>query len=571
VSRIREEPARRLAINTDGNDMMYLFKLSSVIFLVLLTTIGLFAQDVIADNGMVASAHPLASQAGIEILHQGGNAVDAAVATALALSVVEPNASGLGGGGFVVLKMADSDESVTIDYREIAPQKAVADFYYSDSSSFSHLTKSGPNSIGVPGAPAGLSLALEKYGTMNFSQVLKPAITLAEEGFEISPNFENIIFNAYELILANPATASIYLMDDLPAPAGTLIKNTDLANTLRLLSDKGVNEFYNGALANKISAYIQQQGGIIQEPDLAVYKALIKQPVYGEYRGFQIFSSAPSAGGGTHLVELLNILEGFNLKKMKNAPAKYLHIFAESLKMVLMDKAYNMADPEFYYVPVEELISKKHAEEIRNHINFTITSSTYKAPVWLSRESGSTTHLSVVDRKGNIVALTQSINAWFGSGITIPGTGIIMNNHLADFDSEAGHPNSIEPGKRPVSSIAPTILLKDEKPFLTIGTPGGSRIIGVLAQIIVNIIDFDMTIDEAIEAPRIHVENNILHIEGRVSESVIESLKKMGHSVKLHPDFDNYFGGAQGIFVNPETAKRMGGADSRRDGVVIGY
>ncbi len=529
------------------------------------------AQDVIADHGMVASAHPLASRAGLQILQDGGNAVDAAVATALALAVVEPNASGLGGGGFVVIKMADESEAVTIDYRETAPAAATPGLYYDNSAGFKAKTHDGPLSVGVPGVVAGLSQLLNTYGTLDFKRVSAPAIQLAEQGYEVTPNFENMIIQAYDLIYSNPASAQIYLADGLPPSAGATIKNPHLASTLQRMAAAGSEVFYNGVIADSIVTALKNLGGILNKTDLENYRALLKKPVIGSYRGYQIASAAPPTGGGTHLIELLNIMQGFDLNKMKSGSADYLHLLAEAMKMVLADKAENMADPDFYNVPVKQLTSAEHAQSLRKKIDPGKAMDHYQPPNWLSGESGSTTHLSVIDSEGNAVALTQSINLWFGSGITVPGTGIILNNHLADFDSEPGHANSIEPGKRPVSSIAPTILLKDGKPFLSIGTPGGSRIIGALAQIIINIIDFGMTVDEAIEAPRIHVTSKELHAEGRIPGDILEKLRERGHDVKVHADFDNYFGGAQGVLMHADSGKLSAGADSRRDGVALGY
>ena len=543
--------------------------ISYLILLLLIQDVS--AQEVYAKNGMVASAHPLATKAGIEILKNGGNAVDAAVATAFALAVVEPNASGLGGGGFMVIKMANIAESVTIDYRETAPSTAKAERFYNNQKSFYDLTHSGPYSIGVPGVLAGLALALERYGTMNLGDVTKPAIEYAREGYEISENFANMIIQAYDLISANAATSKIYLRDGLPSGSGETITNSDLANTLEKISTGGIKCFYQGEIGSSIVKQIKSEGGILNLDDLKRYKAIAKKPVQGTYRGYQIISSSPPTGGGTHLIELLNILEGYDLNKMKPNSPEYLHLLAETMKICLADKATNMADPAFYSVPVNRLTAKSYARDLRKFINPEKAFFNYKPKSMLSRESNSTTHLSVIDKDGNLIALTQSINLWFGSGITIDGTGIILNNHLADFFSEEGNPNSIEPFKRPVSSIAPTILLKDGKPFLTIGTPGGSRIIGALAQIIVNIIDFNMSIDQAIEAPRIHTWKSLLHVEGGIPEEVINELEKRGHRIKRHKESDNYFGGAQGILVDEKTDQLSGGADSRRDGVAIGY
>lgn len=548
--------------------------LLSLLFLIscFLITSDIYSQDVISKNGMVASAHPLASKAGLQILEEGGNAVDAMVATAFVLGVVEPNASGLGGGGFMTLKLtSQKNDGVTIDFRETAPIGATPKVYYLNDKSFKELVHNKGMSIGVPGTVAGLSLALKKYGTMNLEQVLKPAIDYAQNGFEVSEKFSNMIVEAYDIISENEATSKIYLNDGLPIMEGAIIKNPDLAKTLIKLGSNGADCFYKGKIAKAIASEMQDEDGIITIKDLENYKAKIKEPTTGIYKGYQIISTAPPSGGGTHLVELLNILEAYDLSSLKHNSAEYIHILAEAMKIIIADKSVNMADPDFHSVPVNTLTSKVYAEKVRKNIDLNKANFDYKAKRMLDRESNSTTHLSVVDKYGNLAALTQSINHWFGSGVTVKGTGILLNNHLGDFSNKAGTFNSIEPKKRPVSSIAPTLVLKEGKPFLSIGTPGGSRIIGALAQIIINIIDFNMGIDDAIEAPRIHTFKGVLHVEGRIENQVINELKDLGHKVTVHPNFDNYFGGAQGILIDTKTHELRGGADSRRDGVAVGY
>jgi gamma-glutamyltranspeptidase/glutathione hydrolase len=349
------------------------------------------------------------------------------------------------------------------------------------------------------------------------------------------------------------------------------LRNPNLADTFQKIASDGAGVFYHGEIAKRIALEIQQQKGLLSIEDLNNYRAYIKNPVRGSYRQYEILTAPPPAGGGTHLIELLNILEGYNLSDLEHNSADYLHLLAEAMKICLADKEVNMADPDFYQVAVDKLTDKKYAMDLHRYIKPNTANFNYKPAQMTIRESGSTTHLSVVDHQGNMVALTQSINYWFGSGITVAGTGILLNNHLADFAALSGLPNSIEPKKRPVSNMAPTILLKDGRPFITIGTPGGSRIIGALAQIILNIIEFHMNIDEAIEAPRIHAYKNTLHLEGRFSGTIVDALKKKGHTIKLHQNYDNYFGGAQGILIDLQTGILHGGADSRRDGAALGY
>ena len=525
--------------------------------------------DVVARKAMVSAAHLEASKAGLEIIKKGGNAVDAAVAAAFALSLAEPNASGLGGGGFMLIKMADRPEPVMIDYREAAPQKATPEYYYSDPD-FNAKAYQGPSAVGVPGMVAGLTLALEKYGTMSLAEVLEPAIRLAREGISVSPKLQGMILDNLEKIQKYPAAAAIYLPDGLPPEPGSLLKNEDLAAVLERMAKEGPAVFYEGDIAKAIVSEIQRLGGIMELDDLKNYQPKIRKPVSGSYRGYKIFSSAPP-GGGAQVIELLNILEGFDLKSLKPQSDRLIHILAEAMKMVFADQSKNSGDPDYSKIPIDILTDKSYASKLRERIKEGSARFDYKPLSMLNPESESTSHLSVVDDKGNAVALTQSINSFFGTGIVVPGTGILLNNHMADFDSKPGGPNSVAPGKRPASSISPTIVLKGDLPFLVIGSPGATRIISALAQITINLIDFGYGLDEAIEAPRVHCLSKTLAVEGRIPAVVIETLKSWGHNLKTYADWDNYFGGAQGILIDPKTKKLIGAADSRRDGVAVGF
>lgn len=529
------------------------------------------AADVVAENAMVASAHPMASAVGLDVLKNGGNAVDAALAMAFTLSMAEPNASGIGGGGFLLIKRADSEEAIMVDYREMAPKKATPEFYYQTGESFEKLTGMGATAVGVPGLVACADIALKKYGTLTLSQVLQPAIQLARGGLVVSDNLNGMITENIEKILAFPATAEIYLSDMLPLETGAVLKNEDLAQSLEKIAAAGPEIFYEGDLANAIVQEVKQQGGIFELDDMKAYRAMFRAPVKGAYRGYDIISAAPVTGGGTHLIELLNLMEGYDVQKLGHNSAPYIHRLTEAMKLIFADKSLNAADPDFYDIPADTFTSKSYADRLRARIDTTRARFDYVPPVLIRLESGSTSHLSVVDKDGNIVALTQSINHWFGSGVVVPGAGMLLNDHLSDFDDLPGRPNSIAPHKRPSSSIAPTLVLKDGKPFMTLGTPGGPRIISALAQIIMNVIDFGMGMDEAIEAPRVHCITKTLYVEGRIDKSVVEKLEALGHKVSVRAEYDNYFGGAQGILIDSKLKKLFGGADSRRDGVAVGY
>ena len=525
-------------------------------------------------TGMVASAHPLSSKIGLEILKKGGNAVDAAVATAFGLGVAEPNASGLGGGGFILIYLARTKEVITLDYREMAPLKASPDMY--------RLTPQGKvvddeitvghKAVAVPGTLAGLTLALSTYGTMSLKEIMAPAIQLAEEGYPVSKTLNGLMKENYDKISKFPAAAQIYLKDGLPYEIGDKIYLKDLAKTYRLIADKGPDVFYKGEIAEAIEKEMKGSGkGLIAREDLAAYRPVFRTPVRGSYRGYEIISMFPPSSGGTHVIQLLNILEGYDLAGLgHNTPAS-LHLMAEAMKRVFADRSKYMGDPDFVQVPVKGLTSKKYAEELRKGISLEKGAEKLPPGNPVPYESGGTSHLSVVDKDGNLVALTQTINYFFGSGVLVPGTGILLNNEMDDFVPKPGALNSIEPRKRPLSSMSPTLVLKDGKPLLSIGSPGATRIISALAQILVNIIDHRMNIQEAIEAARIHCMTGEIFMESRIPKDVQQALINKGHKVTVRQDFDLYFGGAQGVMIDPKTGALYGGADPRRDGFAIGY
>jgi gamma-glutamyltranspeptidase/glutathione hydrolase len=553
----------------------YLRKLkSSVILLILLilfwSFISLWAQDVITRNGMVASAHPLASEAGEKILKSGGNAIDAAMATAFALSIVEPNASGLGGGGFILFKMTDQQNVMMLDYREKAPGAAVPEVYYRTTESFDSLCNTGGPVVGVPGMVAGLFLLHQKFGSFPIEKVLQPAIDLGDQGVAVTPKLASIITLKYDLISKHDLTSQIFLADLLPPESGSIIKNVRLPISIKMLAQNGIEEFYEGGIGVSIVKSVRENGGWMVSEDLNEYQPKFRDAVHGTYRAYDIYS-CPPPGSGICLIQLLNILEGYDLKEIGSNNARYFHLLAEAMKMVFVDREAYLGDPDFTDVPVQELGDKAYAKFLRGKIKPDRAVFDYQPLEMSVDESGSTSHLSVVDQQDNIVALTQTINNWFGSGITAEGTGILLNDEIRDFSEQPGNPNSIFPGKRPASSMAPTIIFKDGKPFLTIGSPGATRIISALAQTLINIIDFHMSIDDAIEVPRIHSIGEKLYVEGRIPEETIKELTDLGHHVEIKKDFDNYFGGAQGILINQETDMLHGGADSRRDGVAVGF
>lgn len=528
-------------------------------------------RDAKGANGVVAAAKPEASQVGVEIMKQGGNAIDAAVATAFALGVVEPNASGIGGGGFMLVRFAKTGEEVFIDFRETAPKAAKADMYKLNEKGLAANNESieGGKAVAVPGEVAGLLTALEKYGTMKRTDVLKPAIDLAEKGYKVTENFSGIIKDNFEKLNKFEGAKQVYLKNGLPYEAGDTLVNKDLAKTLKLVAEKGKDAIYKGEVAKAIATEVQKNGGILTEEDLANYQVKMRTPVKGTYRGYEIISAPPSSSGGTHVIEMLNMLENYDLKAMGHNTTKSLHVWSEVTKQMFEDRGKYMGDTDFLKVPLTGLTSKEYAKELVKKIDLNKSAEKVKYGNPSKYESGSTTHFSIMDKEGNMVAITKTINYFFGSGVLVPGTGIVMNDEMDDFDAAPGRSNSIAPGKRPLSSMTPTLVLKDGKPFMSVGSPGATRIIPTVAQIISNVIDHGMNIQEATNQPRMY-DKGTLMLEGGIDAKVVEELKAMGHKVEVKKELDSYFGGVQGIVLESD-GQLHGGGDPRRDGKAAAY
>ncbi|WP_169700949.1 gamma-glutamyltransferase [Mesotoga infera] len=538
--------------------------------------LNLYGRDAEGRNGVVAAAKPEASEVGVKILEMGGNAVDAAIATAFALGVLEPNASGLGGGGFMIIKLANMDDAVVIDFRETAPSAAGPTFFNLDERNrvINYETIIGGKAIGVPGEVAGLLYALENFGTMSRAQVIQPAIEWAEKGIPVTVNLFSIINDNYEKIMMMENGAELYLKDGgIPYEIGETIVLKDLANTLRIIVEKGKDGFYKGEIAEKIVAEVQKRGGVITLEDLANYDLQIRKPVVGTYRDYTILSVPPASSGGTHIIELLNIMENFDLAALGDNTPETLHLWSEAMKLIFADRAKYMADTAFVDVPLTGLTSKEYARTLAAKIDPSKPMESVAAGDPWQYESGSTTHLSVMDKEGNMVAITKSINYFFGSGVVVPGTGIIMNNHMDDFVPTPGSANSVEPGKRPLSSMSPTLVLDPQgRPYMTIGSPGATRIITTVAQVISNIIDHGMTIQQAILAPRVfRTASGPMSIEGRISINAYNKLLEMGHQLTVRGDYDAYFGGVHGVLYNYDIGILFGGADPRRDGQAFAF
>ncbi|MDR1978781.1 MAG: gamma-glutamyltransferase [Synergistaceae bacterium] len=544
-------------------------------------------EDVVAENGMVAAANRLASEAGVAILKKGGNAVDAAVATALALNVVEPNASGIGGGGFATVRLKNG-EIYCWDFREVAPASATKDLFSSEQSQKEKWSVEGGKSIGVPGSVAGLFTMLEKYGTMTFAEVAAPAIELAEKGFPADALLVSMVKDNFEKISAYNPDGTSYTPDGLPLEEGKLLQQPKLGATFRLLAEKGPAEFYKGPIGEAVVAAVVKAGGKMTMEDLANYKIEQRTPVKGTYRGYQVVAPPPASSAGTHIVQILNVMENFPVQDWGHNSENFLHHLAETSKMMFADRSRYMADTAFANVPLQGLTSKEYAKTLADGIGekakteisygdpFAFQSGEKQsyAPAGEHNAHQSTTHFSVLDKEGNMVGWTWTINYFFGSGVFVPEYGFMLNDEMDDFSTDPASVNAPEPGKRPLSSMTPTLVLDPEgKPFMALGSPGATRIILAVAQIIMNAVDFGMSMDEAIEAPRLF--NSVsggkagkLMIEAGVDEAALDVLKLRGHDLDPRPK-DLYFGGAQGIML--KNGKIIGGADSRRNGAAVGY
>ena len=537
-----------------------------------------------AVNGMVVAQEAVAAQIGREILQAGGNAVDAGAAVAFALAVTLPRAGNIGGGGFMVIHDAESGDTKTIDYREMAPASAERDMFLgADGEADSQKSRFSGLATGVPGTVAGMQLALDQYGSMSLAEVMQPAIKLARDGLVVTPSLADSLKGLEARLKAWPATEKIFFKEDggFYQPGDTFIQS-DLANSLQLIADEGIAGFYEGETAQKIVDAVSAAGGRISMEDMANYKALVREPVKGNYRGYDIVSMPPPSSGGTHIIQILNTLEGYPVDWLGANSAETIHLMAESMKRAYADRSEYMGDPDYYDVPVQALTSKDYAEDIRADISRNrSTDSQALAPADLTPyESNETTHFSIVDKDGNAVSNTYTINFSFGSGMVADGTGILMNNEMDDFSAKpgtanaygliGGDANSVEGGKRPLSSMSPTIVMKDGKVFLVTGSPGGSRIITTTLQVIMNVIDHGMNVAEATAATRVHHQwlPEELRVEEGLSVDTISLLEEKGHNVVVKPAM----GSTQSILVDQENGLIFGSADTRRAGAAaLGY
>ncbi len=558
-------------------------------------------QPVHAPHGIVVSAHELATRAGVEIMQAGGNAVDAAVATGFALAVVHPAAGNLGGGGFMLIRLADG-KTHFLDYREKAPAAATPDMYLdAQGNVLEGASEYGYKSIGVPGSVAGMVYAEQKFGKLTLKQVMAPAIRLAREGYALSWGEARDLHDKHLAEFAE--SRRIFQRDGNYYQLGEIFRQPELARTLERIVAKP-DDFYHGRLAQELAAAMQKGGGLITVDDLAHYEVKEREPIRGTYRGYEVISAPPPSSGGTVLLESLNILEGYDLAKLGDRSAESIHFTTEAFRRAFFDRAEFLGDPDFAKIPVAQLIDKKYGAAWRDSIgNARATASRdLRRPAIFTEleqyamvhpqplgfhESPHTTHYSVVDAEGNAVAVTTTINDWFGSRVTADGLGFLMNDEMDDFSAKPGVPNAdgliqgaanaIGPGKRPLSSMTPTIVVHAGKTFLVLGSPGSSKIITTVANVLMGVVDYGMNIQEAVDAPRFHNQwlPDVLNVEQWFSPDTVQVLQKMGYNVEfgLHDgeDVSPYWSEAECIAIDPKTGERLGASDYRTNGRAVGY
>lgn len=560
------------------------------IFVVILSIALLFPMsckkemEIVGRNGMVVSVDQFASQVGIDTLKKGGNAVDAAVAVGLALAVTYPFAGNIGGGGFMIIRFPETGESVAVDFREMAPGLATQDMYLDEEGEIERSKSTiGHLSVGIPGTIKGFDLVLKTYGRLSWKEVIEPAIRLAEEGFALTEDRASSFNRLSERYGNFTELIKIFSKSDgTDFEEGDIFVQQELAESLKQIAEEGPDAFYKGKIADLIVIDMEKHGGLITKEDLANYKAHIRKPLKGNYRGFEIVSMPSPSSGGTALIEMLNILEGFELGTMKRYAPETIHLIAETMKLAFLDRARHLGDGDFVTLPVERLISKEYAESVRKKIRLdkAVPSEELGEDILTLEKGSDTTHYSVVDSDGLAVATTYTLNNGFGSKVIAEGTGILLNDEMDDFNSKSGYTNDrgsigtdanlIKPYKRMLSSMTPTLVVKDGKTLMITGSPGGRTIINTVLNIIINVIDFDMNIQDAVAAARMDHEwmPDRLSIEEFVLSKRLErGLVSLGHTLRKV----SRQGDAHSIFIDPVSGLYVGAADKRTNGWAIGY
>ena len=525
-----------------------------------------------ASTAMVVSAHPTASAAGVATLRSGGNAADAAVATVTTLNVTEPHASGLGGGGFCLFYDAKRDSFFVIDYRERAPGGVDRALYYDTADTLRRRLEHGATAVATPGAPAGWQAIVDRFCTKPAADLVRPAIAAADTGFVLTEKQVAILMDHLSDIESDSAISSLFLDEGLPPEPGFRVKQPHLAATMRSLGATAFTRLYHSPFAEDIAGAVRARGGVLSVDDLASYRVRFRQPLRGWYNGFEIITLPPPSLGGTALLEILRIAEKSDLKSKSYLSADYVHCLAAASRQALADVQTWISDPDFDDQPVSSLLSDEWITDVCRRLEQEGAGT--HLPAWHesdAKPSGNTTHLVIVDSAGNIVSLTQSINDFYGAGVMAPRSGILLNNHMGDFSGDATRKNSVKPFHRPASNMAATIVRKEGKPVLVIGSPGGSRIAPTVAQVITAILDRRLGFEDAIKAPRFFPRGNTLILETRMPAGTVEGLRSRGWTIEMNGSASNYFGGVHAVLIDRATGALTGAADPRRDGAPVGW
>ncbi|RDW16725.1 gamma-glutamyltransferase [Oceanobacillus chungangensis] len=538
-----------------------------------------------ADGGMVSTSHGLATQIGAEVLRKGGNAIDAAIAVQYALTVVEPMMSGIGGGGFMMVYDGETEEITIVNSRERAPAGATSDMFLDEEGNpvpFNERVQHG-TAVGVPGTLKGLEEAHEIWGSRPMQQLIGPAVKLAQKGFPVNDYLAETVADNRDKLMQS-AAAEVFLPDGEPIREGDLLVQEDLANTLKLIRSHGTDVFYNGEIADALAATVQDFGGSMTADDLANYDITIDDPIWGEYEGYDIASMPPPSSGGVFLLQMLGILDGLDLSQYDIRSLEKYHLLAETMHLAYADRAAYAGDPEFVDVPVQGLLHPDYLKERQALVDLnTVNLNPAAGDPWRYEEGtpnyqpteqpensqyGETTHFTVADKYGNVVSYTTTIEQVFGTGIMVPGYGFMLNNELTDFDAVPGGANEVQPNKRPLSSMTPTIVFEDGKPVLTVGSPGGPTIITTVLQTIIHTLAYDLSLEDAIAEPRIYSNNlSSYRYETDIPRSILNQLNAMGHSFGASP---TTIGNVQSILIDHESGMFKGVADDSRNGAAIG-
>jgi len=540
-------------------------------------------RPVAAQHGMVVASESIAAGIGLDILKQGGNAVDAAIATAAALNVTEGYSSGMGGGCFMLIYWAEDEQVYVIDGRERAPLKINRDIYIDKKSKepIPGASTEGVTAVATPGQPAALEMIHKRWGSVAWADLFGPAIAVADTGFPISRTYAEKLSYFSQRLYQYPANRDIFFPegDTLPFGFGDRLVQKDLANLLQHLSDQGAGWFYDSDFTKEFVDFVKKQKGYLSLNDFLTYRPIERQPIHGNFRGYDIYSMPPPSSSGIHIIQMLKMIEPFNLSYWGANSSETIHILAESMKRAFADRAYYLGDPDYVDVPITGLLDSVYLDQQRNSMK-PYQASAIQGPGTLPRdESPQTTHFSIIDKDGNIVAVTSTVNTSFGSGVALPGWGLILNNQMDDFSVQPGVPNyyglvgskanAIEGGKRPLSSMSPTIVLKDGTPAGIFGSPGGPRIITTVLQTFLNIVEFGMDVQEAVDCPRIHHQwkPDVIFIEPGIPADVLANLKAKGHEIYQ----GGYWSSAQCIWIDENSGLITGGTDSRSEGAAVGY